>query len=204
MKKLLVLVICLLMTISIYAQVSIHAQGSVPAQKHLTFKGVPINGTLKAYTDAMIKAGFHYEGKTDNEINILSGDFAGFKSCYICVSTLSNCDVVNSISVLFPNRDTWSSVVSDYEQLKSMLTQKYGIPSVCSEKFTSHVGDNNTMKMYALRNEECEWYTIFSTELGDIELSVIEGTSYNTGAVRLTYYDKINSDKVQNAAMDDL
>lgn len=31
------------------------------AQQHLSFKGVPINGTMKSYTDAMVKAGFHYE-----------------------------------------------------------------------------------------------------------------------------------------------
>ena len=30
------------------------------------------------------------------------------------------------------------------------------------------------------------------------------GTEYNTGCVRLSYYDKANHDKVRNAAMDDL
>lgn len=70
--------------------------------------------------------------------------------------------------------------------------------------FTSYVGDNNGLKMRALRDEELEWYTKFSTELGDIKLSVTVGTEYLTGAVILIYYDKINSNTVQNAAMNDL
>ena len=56
--------------------------GSIFAQQHLSFKGVPIDGTLKAYTDAMIKAGFHYEGTYDG-VAALSGDFAGHKGCTI-------------------------------------------------------------------------------------------------------------------------
>lgn len=39
--------------------------GTVFAQQHLSFKDVPINGSLKEYTDAMIKAGFHYERTQD-------------------------------------------------------------------------------------------------------------------------------------------
>ncbi len=48
------------------------------------------------------------------------------------------------------------------------------------------------------------WYTTFTTELGDIELSIMSGTKYNTAMVRLSYYDKANSEKVRSAAMDDL
>lgn len=58
--------------------------------------------------------------------------------------------------------------------------------------------------MHALKEGEYEWYTIFSTELGDIELSIIAGTGYQNGAVRLSYYDKVNSAKVRSSAIDDL
>ena len=191
MKKI-TLILFLLLANSIFAQ-----------NQHLTFKGVPIDGTLKDYTEAMKKAGFNYVGTQDG-VSILSGDFAGFKQCLIGVSTLSNCDVVSRIAVVFPSKDTWSSLIGDYEQLKSMLSKKYGNPEQSSEKFTSYVGNDNGLKMIALQDGECEWYTIYSTELGDIELSLVEGASYHTGAVRLVYYDKINYDKVQSAAIDDL
>lgn len=135
----------------------------------------------------------------------MSGDFAGFKDCIIGVSTLSNCDVVSHIAVLFPNRDTWTSVLNDYEQLKAMLTKKYGEPDAVKERFNGYIGDyDNSLVMHALKDGEYDWYTVFSTDLGDIELSILEGTRYHTGAVRLSYYDKINSEKVLDSAMDDL
>lgn len=194
MKKLLFLLFLLIVT----------SVGIAQSQQHLSFKGVPIDGTLKEYTNAMIKAGFHFEG-TEDGISILSGDFAGFKDCIIGVSTLKNCNVVSHIAVLFPEKETWSSLLDDYEQLKTMLTKKYGKPERKREKFTGYVGDfDNGLVMYALRDGEYEWYTVFSTELGNIELSIVEGTRYLTGMVRLSYFDKVNSEKVLNSAMDDL
>lgn len=178
--------------------------GNLFAQQHLSFKGVPINGTLKSYTDAMVKAGFHYEGTQDG-VSLLTGDFAGYKGCVVGVSTLKNCDVVSHIAVLFPDKDTWSAVLSDYEHLKAMLTEKYGTPSDSQEKFTGYIGDyDNDFVMHALKAGEYVWYTTFTTELGDIELTIMSGTEYNTACVRLSYHDKANSEKVRNAAMDDL
>ena len=178
--------------------------GNIFAQQHLSFKGVPIDGTLKSYTDAMVKAGFHYE-LTQDGVALLTGDFAGYKGCTVGVSTLKNLDVVSHIAVLFPDKDTWSAVLSDYEHLKAMLTEKYGTPSDYREKFSGYIGDNdNYFIMEALKEGKYEWYTTFSTELGDIELSVMEGIEYHTGKVRLSYHDKANSEKVRNAAMDDL
>lgn len=178
--------------------------GSLFAQQHLSFKGVPIDGTLKAYTDAMIKAGFHYEGTQDG-IAALSGDFAGHKDCTIGVYTLKNLDVVSFITVLFPDQETWTSLKNEYEILKSMLTEKYGEPEESVERFTTYVGDySNGLVMHALKDEKYEWYTNFSTELGTIKLTISEGEEYSTGRVVLVYMDKANGEKVRNAAMDDL
>ena len=173
--------------------------GSIFAQQHLSFNGVPIDGTL-------VKAGFHYEGTQDG-VSILSGDFAGYKGCTIGVSTLKNLDVVSSISVLFPKKEIWSVLRRDYETLKSMLTEKYGTPLDSQERFTDSYTNNSTSNieiMYALHNDQCEWYTTFTTELGRIRLSIVPGYNPDEGMVSLTYYDKANSEKVHNAAMDDL
>lgn len=178
--------------------------GSLFAQQHLSFKGVPIDGTLKSYTDAMVKAGFYYK-LTQDGTALLTGDFAGYKGCTVGVSTLKNLDVVSRIAVLFPNKDTWSAVLGNYEHLKAMLTEKYGTPSDSQEKFTGYIGDyDNYLVMHALKDGEYVWYTTFTTELGDIELAIMSGTEYDTAMVRLAYYDKANSEKVRNAAMDDL
>lgn len=178
--------------------------GTIFAQQHLSFKCVPINGTLQEYTNAMVKAGFHYEGTQDG-VSILSGDFAGYKGCTVGVSTLKNLDVVSRIAVLFPNKNTWSAVHGDYEHLKAMLTEKYGTPSDSQERFKKYTGNyDNSLVMYALKDEEYVWFTTFTTELGDIGLTIMAGTEYGTACVRLSYYDKANSEKVHSAAMDDL
>ena len=96
-------------------------------------------------------------------------------------------------------------MLNDYERLKEMLTEKYGTPSDSKEKFTGYVGDyDNGLVMHAIKDGEYQWNTTFTTELGRIELSIKKGTSYGTAMACLAYYDKINSEKARNAAMDDL
>ncbi len=193
MKKLVILTICLII-----------AGTALSQQDHLKFKGVPIDGTLQSYTDAMKQAGFQYEITQDGTA-LLTGDFAGYKGCIVGVSTLKNCDVVSRISVLFPERETWASLLNDYKTLKAMLTEKYGKPSDSKERFTGYVGvPENGIIMHALKDGKYVWYTTFTTELGDIKLSIIAGTKYLTGCVCLSYLDKANSEKVRSAAMDDL
>jgi len=192
MKKLIIILVCLVI------------MGSIKAQEHLSFKGVPIDGTLKQYTAAMVKAGFKSEGTTSNGIALLIGDFAGYKDCIVGVSTLSSCDVVNRISVLFPEKDTWSTLLYDYENLKELLTVKYGEPDYNVEMFTNYHGNDSRLKMYAINDREIEWYTIFSTELGEIELTLVGGTYDYQARVRLSYTDKANSETVRQNVLDDL
>jgi len=191
MKKLLTLVVCLIM------------MGGIYAQQHLTFKGVPIDGTLKDYTQAMKEAGFHYEG-TDDGVSILSGDFAGYKNVMIGVYTLTSCDVVSHIAVIFPSNSTWSALQNDYEHLKEMMTKKYGKPKDVVEKFTTYVGDDSGLRLHALRDGEYEWYSQYETDLGTIRLTIGKGTSYLTGCAALIYQDKANAEIVNNSAIDDL
>lgn len=191
MKKVLVTLVCLIMMGGIMAQ-----------EEHLSFKGVPINGTLKAYTAAMVKAGFKSEGTQDG-LSLLSGDFAGFKGCIVGVSTLKNCDVVNRIAVLFPEKETWSALLGDYEHLKDLLTEKYGEPEQNVERFNDRMYSDDS-KIYAVNDGELEWYSVFSTELGDIELTLVGGTVGYKARVRLSYWDAKNSSTVRQNALDDL
>ncbi len=178
MKRLIVTLACLVI------------MGGIMAQEHLSFKGVPVKGTLKEFTAAMEKAGFKSEGTNDDGITLLSGDFEGYKGCMMGVSTLSDSDLVNSVAVIFPERNTWASLLSDYEQLKSMLTKKYGEPTMDMEYFTGSVTENDSdaLKMSALDKDEIMWFTIYSSNLGNIELSIVS-SSPGEGVVRMMYSD---------------
>lgn len=69
--------------------------------EHMTFKGVPIDGTLNEFVDKMKQARFTYIGTHDG-IAVLQGDFAGHKGCTIGVYTLKSSNKVNTIAVMFP------------------------------------------------------------------------------------------------------
>ena len=90
------------------------------AQKseHLTFKGVPIDGTLNEFVSKMKQNGFTHLG-TEDGTAILNGDFAGYKDCYVGVSTLKQNDLVHKIAVIFPDNDTWSTLSGNYFDLKN-------------------------------------------------------------------------------------
>ena len=194
MKKLIVSFAFVLIAFISYAQSN---------SEHLTFKGVPIDGTLSEYVAKMKSAGFKYLGEQDATA-ILQGDFAGFKSCTIGVSTLKSVNVVSSIGVIFPACEEWSSLERDYDHLKSMLTQKYGEPAEVVETFQRSVKpDTNNEKLYELMMDRCTWYSIFETPKGDIELSMQKG-DFGKYFVLLKYYDKINTETVRSAAIDDL
>lgn len=63
--------------------------------KHLTFKGIPIDGKLNDHVTKMKGAGFKYLEKDDGNI-FLEGDFAGFTGCLVIVSTLKDVDIVST------------------------------------------------------------------------------------------------------------
>lgn len=195
MKKFLFVAICALFATVAFAQSS--------ESEHLTFKGVPIDGTLSQYVAKMKAAGFSYLGEEDGTA-LLKGDFAGFKGCTIGVSTLEGVDVVNRIVVLFTSHNEWSSLERDYNHLKDMLTKKYGEPSEVVEKFDNkYRANDNSSKMHELSMDRCTWFTTFSTEKGDIQLALSK-YNYTSGVVVLKYFDKINTEAVMTAAMDDL
>ena len=196
MKKFFLVIVSILLTMTTFAQNKQESQ-------HLSFKGVPIDGTLKAYTEAMKSAGFTYLGTQDG-IALLQGDFAGYRGCTIGVATLKKLDLVSTIAVIFPDQETWSGLYSNYSFLKEMLTKKYGKPSDEAERFDSYSEPNDdNSRMHELKMDRCKYYTIFSTPKGDIELS-IQHNSVTNCFVLLKYYDKINTNAVQEDAMNDL
>lgn len=173
---------------------------------HLTFKSVPINGTLKQYTKAMKDAGFKVERQYEDRA-VLTGDFAGYKDCSISVYTLQNRDLVSRIAVSFPERENWKELYGNYTALKSMLTKKYGQPSSCIEKFEgyiySHMDDRDRMNKVERGN--CNYKTTFKADKGTMILQIYhDETNFSSSYVLLTYQDKVNSNIVQQDAMNDL
>jgi len=171
--------------------------------EHLTFKGIPIDGTLDEYVSKIKKSGFSLI-VTEDGIALLNGDFAGYKDCTVGVSTLKQKDLVHKIAVIFPDKKTWSTLSGNYFDLKQMLSEKYGKPSDVGEKFDGYSQPRDDEdKMYRVKFDNCKYYSIWETDKGGIQLS-IDHNSVTSCFVKLGYFDKINSAKIRAKAIDDL
>lgn len=169
--------------------------------EHLSFKGVPIDGTLSEYVSKMKQVGFTYV-KTDGGVAILKGDFASYKDCIVGVATLKGKDLVSKITVIFPTQESWSMLSSNYFNLKEMLTEKYGHPSESVEEFSSYEPDSDGSKMTQVHLDACKYFSTYETAKGNIQLSIKGNIS--SAFVILTYFDKINSNIIKAKAKDDL
>lgn len=181
----------------------VRAQENSSSSSHLTFKGMPIDGTLDEYVLKMKKAGFMHIGTKDG-MAMLKGDFAGYKNCIIGVSTLKQKDLVSKVVVIFPESETWYSLANNYFSLKEMLTEKHGKPSDCVEKFESdsQPKDDND-KMYQVKFDRCKYQTLYETGKGYIKLS-IEHDGVIRCFVTLGYLDQVNGEEIKKEALKDL
>ncbi|WP_207788181.1 hypothetical protein [Flavobacterium lotistagni] len=173
--------------------------------EHLVFKSVPIDGTLDDYISKMELEGFRHL-QTEDGTAILNGDFAGYKDCFVGVSTLKQKDLVHKIVVIFPEKETWSTLSANYIDLKEMLTEKYGKASETIEKFDgptySQPRDDND-RMYKVKFDKCKYHSIWNTDRGEIQLS-IEHDGVTKCFVRLAYFDKVNTNIIKAKAKRDL
>ena len=194
MKKIIISLFVTLIALTSFAQTE---------SPHLSFKGVPIDGTLNEYVQKMKQKGFNYLG-TEDGVAILSGDFAAYKGCTVGVATLKQKDLVSKITVIFPSCETWASLANNYYSLKEMLTEKYGQPADVTEKFQGYsepMDDND--RMHQVKMDRCKYVTTFETPKGSIQL-YIGHNSVTSCFVLLSYFDKINGDVIRAKAMEDL
>jgi hypothetical protein len=178
------------------------AQPNISTAAHLTFKGVPVSGTLEEFVLKMKEAGFSHK-LTKGDAALLEGEFASFKNCTILVSALRSKKLVSRVAVIFPNRDTWPSLSINYFTLKEMLTEKYGAPFKVVEEFQSYTPSDDGSKLTQVKLSACEYHTTFATDKGLIELSIDHDSALDC-YVRLAYFDKINGVVEMKDALDDL
>ena len=187
--------------ILIFALVSTIAFAQTKSSDHLSFKGVPIDGTLNEFVTKMKQSGFTMLG-TEDGVVMLKGDFASYKGCIIGVATIKGKDLVSKITVIFPTHEAWSSLASNYFNLKELLTEKYGQPSESVEKFSSYEPKDDGSKMTQVQLDACKYITTYENDKGKIQLSIKGDIS--SAFVILAYFDKINSDIVKQKAIEDL
>ena len=171
---------------------------------HLTFKGIPITGTVENFTQELEAKGFKYvySGKISIEFE---GVFAGYPGCKIYVFKIPNRNIVYRVAVCFPTVSSWAGLEKEYYKFKGMLTNKYGEPSWYSETFKEGASTfNDDAKMSSLKKDNCDYHSQWKVDNGYIQVKISPVFNADDGQIALIYFDKINDALAQKAQKDDL
>lgn len=127
---------------------------SPTASTPLTFKGIPITGSLSSFGNELVKAGFKksLEGP-------YVGDFAGYSGCKV---TPVGSNPVQEVRVDFPVISDWDALEKAYDSLQASLTQKYGIEPKTSEGSNVALYNlpNGTITLDADVKDRASWHVI--------------------------------------------
>ena len=122
----------------------------------LSFKGIPMSGTLSAFGSELVKAGFRSAGN-----GTYTGDFAGYSGCKV---TPSGSNPVQTVRVDFPVISDWDTLEKAYDSLQASLTQKYGKEPTTSPNSNLAVYDlpNGTISLDADVKDRSTWHVILT------------------------------------------
>lgn len=159
------------------------------AQEHLTFKGIPITGSMVSFCQKL-KAKGYTQIHQDRSITLFTGDFTGRKATIGVVAGDDGKNVF-SVGVLFAASEEWNTLVNTYEYYKDLYTRKYGSPANAIENNPAY-SDSNTAKMHKLYNGEVTWSCYWKVAGGEIEIKIEKSSGFYEGQVIIVYRDSQN------------
>ena len=170
------------------------------AQEHLSFKGIPITGSMTEFCKKLSQKGFTKLGR-ENNLTTFTGDFTGRRAT-VGVGATDDGENVHSVIILFEESSEWKTLVNTYEYYKEIYTRKYGEPAGCKEYNPSHQ-DSNISLMYELGQGTVTYATVWSITGVTIEIS-IEKFGYSDGVVVIKYRDSKNIETQIQRDIDDI
>ena len=124
------------------------------ATSPLSFKGIPMSGTLSAFGSELVKAGFKSAGN-----GVYTGDFAGYSGCKV---TPSGSNPVREVRIDFPVISDWDALEKAYDSLQASLTQKYGMEpqTAANSNVAVYNLPNGTITLDADVKDRSTWHVI--------------------------------------------
>ena len=169
---------------------------SLMAQEHLSFKGIPIEGSMTAFCQKLKAKGFTSIG-SENNLTLFTGDFTGRNATVGVTATDDGIDVF-AVVVLFDPSGEWNALVNTYDYYKDLYTRKYGKPSISKEKNPA-LSDSNTALMAEVHQGTVVYGSAWEVTGGDIQLSIEKSSGVYKGMVMIRYRDSQNVEaKIQN------
>ncbi|MBR5842890.1 MAG: hypothetical protein IKY64_09855 [Bacteroidaceae bacterium] len=168
------------------------------AQEHLSFKGIPLEGSMDAFCKQLSAKGFKTIGN-DNNTTLFTGDFTG-RNATVGVIADDEGENVYSVVVLFDASDEWKVLVNTYNYYKDLYTRKYGKPATVVEKnnATKSVSPSDAAYMLELISGRATWGSLWEVTGGEIEITIEKAGGYSETAVVIRYRDAQNEEaKIQ-------
>ena len=171
---------------------------------HLTFKGIPITGTVENFAQELEAKGVR-KIRSGSFYVAFEGEFAGYSDSEIYVSRDLDRNIVYRVVVVFPKKSSWARLEEEYNKFKDMLTNKYGKPASHSETFKKRASTfSDAAKMRSLKAGNCDYEAEWKVDNGTITVDIFSLSETDGGYVRLIYFDKINDALADKAIEDDL
>ena len=168
----------------------------IMAQEHLSFKGIPIEGSMTEFCQKLKSKGFTSIGH-ENNITLFSGDFTG-RQATVGVTATDDGKNVFAVVVLFDPSGEWNTLVNTYDYYKDLYTRKYGKPTISKENNPAHL-DSNTALMAEVHQGTVVYGSAWEVTGGDIQLSIEKSSGVYEGMVMIRYRDSQNIEaKIQN------
>ena len=188
MKKLLLTIGSSLFCVLSYAQT-----------EHLTFKGLPIDGSKQEFVKELQRQGYGY---VDDDI--LSGTFIGRDSFVFILGTpISN--TIWKAAVLFESTyDAWSSIKRAYDGLVDVYTEKYGTPILDQKEFKSPWREGDGHELYALKSDRCVYRAAFACTKDGVDIGYVAISMTAKCQIMIEYEDSINSDLLTKEKADEI
>lgn len=178
------------------ALITLFATINVMAQEHLSFKGIPISGSMTDFCQKLRTKGFTSIGQ-ENNISLFSGDFTG-RQATVGVTATDDGKNVFAVVVLFDPSGEWNTLVNTYDYYKDLYTRKYGKPTFSKEKNPA-LTDSNTALMAEVYQGTVVYGSAWEVTGGDIQLSIEKSSGIYEGMVVIRYRDSQNVEaKIQN------
>ncbi len=169
--------------------------------EHLTFKGIPIEGSMTEFCQKLRTKGFTSIGR-ENNIALFTGDFTG-REATVGVTATDDGKNVFAIGVLFDPSGEWNTLVNTYEYYKDLYTRKYGEPTVSKEENPA-LSDSNTALMAEVYQGTVTYGSAWEVAGGDIQLSIEKSSGLYEGLVLIRYRDSQNVEAKIKSDLDDI
>lgn len=104
---------------------------NIMAQEHLSFMGIPIEGSMTTFCQKLKDKGFNSVG-SDKNLMLFTGNFTG-RTATVGIQATDNGTDVCAVGVIFEPSGEWNTLVSTYDYYKNLYIRKYGQPTISEE-----------------------------------------------------------------------